>query len=72
MSFDNLSFCKRVIDNIEPVLFEATQRCNWWETDYNEQAHVEITLTIADVRTLAVLKELCKKCLTRHKNKNGE
>lgn len=46
MSFDNLSFCKRVIHNIEPVLFEATQRCNWWEADYNEQAHVEITLTI--------------------------
>ena len=51
---------KRVVDKIEPVLFEATQRCNWWEADYNEQAHVEITLTIADIRALAALKELCK------------
>ena len=72
MNFNELR--KRVIEKVEPVLVEATQRCNWWEVDYNEQAHVEITLTIAEVRALAVLKELCKSTpRPRHnKNKKGE
>lgn len=49
---------KKIFDAIEPLLWEAKQRCNWWEPDYNENAHVEITLTIADVRRLFRVQQL--------------
>jgi hypothetical protein len=49
---------EHVIRAIAPIIKEASERLNWREPDYNEQAHVEITLTVGEIRALDLLVRL--------------
>lgn len=41
-----------LLEACKAVLEEAAQRCRFWEEDYNPDAHVEITLTVAECRAI--------------------
>lgn len=53
-----MSINEHIVRSVSPIIKEANERLNWWEKDYNEKAHVEITLTVGEVRALDLMLRL--------------
>jgi hypothetical protein len=60
---DIQSALKTLTDAVEPVLAEAKERADYQHYTWNPDAHVEMTLTIQEIRNLALANAKAKALL---------